>query len=143
MTDILQDISQYNQQISISQVVTFFNRKGLTLTKSMIQNYVRDGLLPPPVNKRYYTPKHMAALALIARLKTVYDLPSIKAALTPLMDNEGIPLELYRQYIQKTQKLSAAWQETIFTKNLPEQLLLMAHTADLKELSLGINIMEV
>lgn len=124
MQDILQDIHQYNHQLTISQVVTFFERKGLKITKSMIQNYVRDGLLPPPINKRRYTHKHLAALALIDSLKTVYEMTHIKSALGPLTDDEGIPLEIYKQCIQKANELP-------IHKNI-DTLVLMAHSVDLK-----------
>ena len=113
MQDILRDISQYTKQFTISQVVTFFDRKGLLITKSMIQNYVRDGLLPPPSNKRYYTHKHLATLALITKLKTVFEMSDIKAAMSPYIDNEGVPLEIFR--------------------NLPETLAIMAQSVGLKD----------
>lgn len=113
MQDILQDIHQYSDNFTISQVVKFFERKGLIVTKSMIQNYVRDGILPPPVNKRHYTHKHLTTLALIIRLKTVFEFVYIKAVLVPLTDSEGIPLEVYRQP--------------------PETLALMIQCVDLKD----------
>jgi len=118
MRDILHDIQQYNSQLTISQVVTFFERKGVTVSKSMIQNHVRDRLLPPPVNKRHYTHKHLAALAVISVLKTVYEMADIKTALMPLIDNEGISLTAYQSIINKT----IAY----------EVILLMVQSADLK-----------
>ena len=132
MQDILHDIRQYSHHLTISQVVTFFDRKGLIITRSMIQNYVRDGLLPPPVNKRHYTHKHLATLALIVKLKTVYEMPHIKALLQPLMDNEGLPLEIYHQCIQGTEGFR-------FQQDLQQgfehmdTLVLMAHSIDLKD----------
>ena len=125
MKDILQDIHQYNHQFTISQVVTFFERKGRKITKSMIQNYVRDGLLPPPINKRRYTHKHLATLALIDALKNVYEMTHIKSVLLPLMEEDGIPLEVYWDCIQKTQTLPL--HENV------DSLALMAHSVDLKE----------
>ena len=138
MRDILQDIHQYNQQLTISQVVTFFERKGVTVTKSMIQNYVRDGLLAPPLSKRHYTPKHLATLAVINELKTVYEMATVKAALMPLMDGEGISLEVYKRIIQKTESLAACWHKNVEPffldiKGKEEILILMAHSVDLKD----------
>lgn len=124
MRNILFDIHQYSQHFTISQVIKFFERKGLTITKSMIQNYVRDGLLPPPVNKRQYTHKHLAVLALACELKTVYEMSDVKRALLPLMDNEGIPLEVYQKYIQKSEE--GPLQGT------QDPLLIMIHSVDLK-----------
>ena len=124
MQNILQDIHQYSQQFTISQVVTFFDRKGITISKSMIQNYVRDGLLPPPIKKRYYSHKHLATLALIDGLKAVYEMAAIKTVLLPLMDEEGLPLEIYREIVQESEELDM--QEGM------KPLLLMVHSADLK-----------
>ena len=126
MQDILKDIEQYNPQLTISKVIALFERKGLTVTKSMIQNYVRDGILPPPVNKRYYTPKHLAVLVLVNKLKTVYELAYIKAVLTPLMDKEGIPLEIYRQCIQKTEIIT-------LPQCAEDTLALMAYSVDIQD----------
>jgi len=105
MKNNLQDITQYSPQLSISQVMTLFDRKGIKITRSMIQNYVRDGLLPPPINKRYYSHKHLAALILIDELKTVYEMSSIKTVMSPLMDEEGLPLEQYQKLVSQTEEL--------------------------------------
>ena len=124
MRDILNDIEQYNPQLTISKVITLFERKGLTVTKSMIQNYVRDGILPPPVGNRYYTHKHLAVLVMIDRLKSIYELSHIKKILLPLTDSEGIPLDVYRQYIKKTEAHPVPQTDDV--------LLLMLHSADIQ-----------
>lgn len=141
MDNILSDIHQYNQTLTISQVVKFFEKKGIHVTKSMIQNYVRDGLLPPPINKRHYTPKHLTTLALIHYLKNIYEITAIKNALAPFMEEEGISPEIYTQVTQRLEKLSAHWTEQIatqfFNKETPKPLsllLLMAHSVDLLDL---------
>ena len=97
MIDPLSDIQQYSEALTISQVLKFCEKKDIGITRGMIQNYIRDGLLPSPVNKRFYTHKYLAALVLIDRLKTVFDIPSIKKALTPFMDEEGLPLDVYKK----------------------------------------------
>ena len=128
MQDILHDIHQYNHHLTISQVVTFFDRKGRKITKSMIQNYVRDGLLPPPVNKRRYTHNHLATLALIDELKSVFEMIHIKSVLLPLMEENGIPLEVYGECVQKTQSLPL--------HDGLDKLALMAHSVDLKNIAI-------
>ena len=132
MRDILHDIGQYSQHLSISNVVTLFERKGVTITKSMIQNYVRDKLLPPPVNKRHYTHRHLAVLALATSLKTAYEMVDIKAALLPLMEEDGIPLESYHQIVEKTNEFSLAPHN----RKLEDPLILMTYSVDLKEKAL-------
>ena len=136
MTDPLNDIHHYSPTLTIAQVIKFCDKKALPLSRPMIQNYIRDGLLPPP-NKRMYTHKHLAALVMINRLKTVYDMPAIKEALTPHMDDEGLPIETYRWLIRKQSEARDLWL-THVAPNIatePEDtqgLLVMAHVADIK-----------
>ena len=139
MTDPLSDIHHYSQTLTIAQVIKFCEKKELPLSRPMIQNYIRDGLLPPPTNKRIYTHKHLAALAMICRLKTVYDIPAIKEALTPHMDDEGLPLETYKWLIHKQKEIFDLWLAQIAPNITAEpegrqNLLLMAHAADIKNI---------
>lgn len=106
MTDPLADIRQYSPTMTISQVIKFCEKKGLGITRAMVQNYIRAGLLPPPVNKRLYTHKHLALLALVDRLKTVFEIPAIAAALAPYTDDEGLPLEIYSEILTITGALT-------------------------------------
>lgn len=125
MKNILQDISQYNYNLTISQVITLLERKGVTITRSMIQNYVRDGVLPAPINKRFYTHKHLAVLALIINLKSVYEICTIKTTLAPFMEKDGISLEVYNDYAQRSCNLKGM-QDT------KDTLLTMIYSVDLK-----------
>jgi len=109
----LTDIRHYAPTLTISQVLKFCEKKELGITRGMIQNYIRDGLLPPPVNKRQYTHNHLAALVLIDRLKTVFDIPTIQAVLVPLMDEYGIPVDDYFKLIDKLEELTQKWEENI------------------------------
>lgn len=56
----------------------------VTLTSSMINNYVKNGIIPKPVNKKYYR-DHIGILMVVAVLKELLPLESIK---------EGIDLQL-------------------------------------------------
>lgn len=142
MYDPLQDIHHYNKTLTISQVVKFCEKKELGITRAMVQNYIRDGLLPPPVNKRYYTHKHLAGMVVIAYLKTIFDMSDIKTALTPLLDEEGLPLETYRLLMDNLMSISEIWRTEISSRLFDASvskdmslLLLMAHAADLRALS--------
>jgi len=110
MNNPLQGIEHINPNLTIANVLTFCERQNIGITRGMIQNYIRDGLLPPPIGKRFYTHKHLAALVLIDRLKTVFDMPTVKAALEPYMDDEGIPLDIYTSMITKLSGVVSAWQ---------------------------------
>jgi len=106
MVDPLDDIRHYSPTMTISQVLKFCEKKDVPVTRAMIQNYIRDGLLPPPINKRLYTHKHLAALVTITRLKSVFDIPAIKTALSPYFDDEGLPIEIYSQLMNDTKIFS-------------------------------------
>ena len=107
MIDPLSDIRQYSTTMTISQVLKFCQKKELGITRGMVQNYIRDGLLPSPVGKRFYTHKHLAALAMIDRLKAVFDIPTIQRVLVPFMDEEGLPLEIYAELMQSSKDILA------------------------------------
>lgn len=136
MTDPLSDIKHYSPTMTISQVMKFCEKKEMGITRAMIQNYIRDGVIPPPVNKRLYTQKHLAALAMIDRLKTVFEIPTIKEALAPYMDAEGLPLEAYEELIKKVDYLTQKWlflnADTLKNEKDGGALLTMACAAELK-----------
>ena len=131
--DPLSDIRHYSPKITISQLIKFFEKKEMKLTRGMVQNYIRDGLLPPPADKRFYTHKHIASLVMICKLKTVFDIPTIQKALVPLMDDEGIPLELYAKLVGDAFNLLETIQ--CMDKPLADGLALMLLAAELKELA--------
>ena len=134
MQNPLADIHQYSNAMTISQAVKFCEKKGLNLTRAMIQNYIRHGLVPPPVSKRFYTHKHLAALVLINYMKTVFDMDTIKENFCPLMDDEGLPLDVYNGIIKKWAELTAQWKKYV-AKRVEDtdvsKLALMVHAAAL------------
>ncbi|MCL2198756.1 MAG: DUF1836 domain-containing protein [Defluviitaleaceae bacterium] len=136
MTDPLSDIRQYSPTMTISQVLKFCEKKEMSITRAMIQNYIRAGVLPPPTDKRFYTHKHLAALAMIDRLKTVFEIPTIKEALAPYMDAEGLPPEVYTELIKKVGYLTQKWlflnADVLKTEEDGGTLLTMACAAELK-----------
>ena len=138
MTDPLQDIRHFSPTMTISQILKFCERKEMAITRGMIQNYIRDGLLPPPANKRLYTHKHLAALVMIYRLKSVFDMPTIRTALKPHMDEEGLPIDAYSALMEKLGGVVTKWQATIASVLATEGdggvLLCMAFAAEIKML---------
>ncbi|MDR1558655.1 MAG: DUF1836 domain-containing protein [Clostridiales bacterium] len=69
--NLLRDVMSYNDSMKISQVIKFFERQGVLFTKSMIQHYVKTGVLPPPEDKRRYTRSHLLMLAILDQLKGI------------------------------------------------------------------------
>lgn len=113
-------IATLSDELTISQVVKFFERQGRNFTKTMIQNYVRVGVLPPPVEKRYYTKNHLVLLTLIDNLKAIYSLDEIKNVLAPIRNNPDIfeddiikATDLYKNYIEMRKAALGRWQESL------------------------------
>lgn len=55
------------------------------LTKTMINNYAKNNLLPPPVKKKY-SKEHMFMLIFIYYFKNILSISDIQSLLTPLSD---------------------------------------------------------
>ena len=67
------------------------------LTKTMINNYAKNDLLPPPVRKKY-SREHMLLLIFIYYFKGILSISDIQTVLKPITDrffagNEGMKLE--------------------------------------------------
>ena len=60
------------------------------LTASMINNYVKLGLVPPPVKKRYGR-EQLATLVMVCLLKRVLPIPSIRTLLERALAEQALP----------------------------------------------------
>lgn len=76
------------------------------LTKMMVNNYTKEQLLMPPVNRRYGK-YHVLLLILIYQLKTILSISDIKRLLTPVLndintpEDDIIPLEyIYTTFLE-------------------------------------------
>ena len=75
----------------MDQVITLMNRQleplyvesDRPLTPSMINNYVKDGVMPRPTHKKY-TREHLTILSLICMLKSEFTLPEVRELVTSL-----------------------------------------------------------
>jgi len=61
------------------------------ITKTMINNYVKQGILNPPINKKYNR-THLARLIVICMLKQVYSINDINALITLALETSGIEI---------------------------------------------------
>ncbi|MCX7923749.1 MAG: DUF1836 domain-containing protein [Clostridia bacterium] len=109
-----------SDELTISQVVKFFERQGRSFTKTMIQNYIRVGVLPPPVDKRYYTKNHLVLLTLIDNLKSIYSLDEIRTVLEPIRNNPDIfeddiikTTDVYKNYLTMRKEALDRWKESL------------------------------
>lgn len=106
-----------NIDLYMDQVTTFMddhldlfkrNDEDKILTKTMINNYSKSGLMPP-TNKKKYSRNHMLLLLMIYYLKPVLSIPDIQALIEPLqkmlMNNKDsdLDLETYYDSLVKTQ----------------------------------------
>ena len=102
----LPDIDLY-----MDQVVTYLSRifqsalpKG-EITKAMVNNYVKFGLVARP-NKKKYDPTHLATLLIICVLKQALNMETIHGMLEVLFD-EG-PQKGYARFCQGMKRLEEA-----------------------------------
>lgn len=89
----LQDMP--NIDLYMDQLTTFMDErlehttrypgKDKILTKTMINNYAKNNLLPPPVKKKY-TRDHLILLIFIYYLKSILSINDIQTMLTPLKE---------------------------------------------------------
>jgi hypothetical protein len=93
----LEDMPEY--RLYISQLEEFFDKKlgkgteeedRKAISRTMIQNYIKDGLLMPPEGK-CYNRGHIVLLTMIYSMKPILSIKDIKRLLTPILtevDNE-------------------------------------------------------
>jgi len=84
-----------NIDLYMDQVTTFMDTHlGATrrydedkvLTKTMINNYAKNNLLPPPVKKKY-SKEHVLVMIFIYYFKNILSIKDIETLLAPLTDN--------------------------------------------------------
>lgn len=107
------------------QLKPFTGRDDKPLTPSMINNYVKDGVLPRPEKKKY-SREHLAMLMMICILKPVLSLPEIHEVIRNLLDGHEVE-ELYPIFAEKQQRtiqevaqrietMSGCDRETVYRK---------------------------
>ena len=84
-----------NIDLYMDQVTTFMDSQLAStkrysedkiLTKTMINNYAKNNLLPPPVKKKY-TKEHVLVLIFIYYFKNILSIKDIEILLKPITDN--------------------------------------------------------
>ena len=117
IVDPLNDLHNYSHEMTISQVIKFFQRKGIDFTKTMIQNYVRVGAIDPP-DGRVYRERHMKALVMVELLKPVYSLDEIKIIFKSLDVND-----VYKRFLDFYSRSCNFWADKKDIENEQEFLL--------------------
>lgn len=120
-----------NIDLYMDQVTTFMDRKlrnttrypeeGKILTKTMINNYAKNDLLPPPVKKKY-SKEHMILLIFIYYYKGILSISDIQTLLRPITEKyfcTGKELDLgavYEEVFGLEQEEIASLKEDIVKK---------------------------
>ena len=68
------------------------NNKNPAITKAMINNYSKRGIVPRPVNKKY-SKEHMILFAMVFYLKGLFPFDEIETLMKPIIDNYNSDLE--------------------------------------------------
>jgi DNA-binding transcriptional MerR regulator len=104
--DELPNFDLYMDQVInlMERYLGFFAEEGLDkiLTPAMVNNYVKSGLIPPPVAKRYGR-KHLAYLIMICILKQVLSIAEIKALITSELPDDEFKV-VYNDFCIKWQQ---------------------------------------
>lgn len=98
--DMLPDIGLYMDQVQtyIDRQLGLYRRddNDRLLTPAMINNYIKDSLIPRAESKKY-TPVHLALLILIGALKQVMSIPNLNQMLTVYREPDEVAA-LYNHY---------------------------------------------
>lgn len=104
--DKLPDIGLYMDQVQtyIERQITAFTKpeKDKLLTPAMINNYIKDDLIPRAESKKYSN-SHVALLIMIATLKQVLSMQDLKALLADRRQPEQVK-EVYDHYLLHQQQ---------------------------------------
>lgn len=139
MQDVLKHLDQLNHikpetipniDLYMDQVTTFMDEhlkktrrypEDKVLTKTMINNYAKNNLLPAPVKKKY-TKEHMILLIFIYYFKNLISFHDIEQLFRPLTEehfssSSGLPFEeIYRAIIAQEEEELEHTKEDIIQK---------------------------
>ena len=96
------------------------------ITKTMINNYVKQGIISPPVNKKYNR-LHIAELFAVCVLKQVYSIPDIKELIKLALEANSAENSYNKFCDYLTESLISTFNGTeysISSNYTPEQYLL-------------------
>ncbi len=77
--NFFENINSYKSQLTISQLIKFFEKYNVIIPKTTIQNFVRNEVLSEVVEKRYYTKLHILQTAIALMYKDIFSLSEISA----------------------------------------------------------------
>lgn len=143
-TEVFQDLQNFDIEdmpgidLYMDQVTTYLNDKlkmaqrheeDKLLTKTMINNYVKSHLMPPPEKKKY-SKDHLIALILIYFFKNVVSINDVNSILNPIMSNQfgnkddslERAFNVYLEHIQSSETLAPIMKSLDDSKKMLEKL---------------------
>lgn len=88
----LPEVDLYMDQVIIYvelHIADFVSKDSKFITKSMVNNYVKQNIIPAPVNKKY-SKTHLAYLIMICMLKQILPLPDVKKVIDKKLKSSSI-----------------------------------------------------
>lgn len=120
----LPDLDLYMDQVisfMCKHLGIFCGDAGKLITPSMINNYVKLGVIPPPIKKKY-TREHLARLMMICMLKQILPISAVASLAGSSMDDSGPAISFDKFSLEQDCALkSCAEALTQDIKSLPEQ----------------------
>ncbi len=92
------------------------------ITKTMINNYVKHGVLKPPVNKKY-NKEHIARLIVICIIKKVYSINDINSLIKLALETSGIEISYNKFCILLEKSIDAIFnkKDFVYDEELTEE----------------------
>lgn len=122
----LPDIALY-----MDQIISFMPRQmirfdeGEVLTSAMVNNYIKDGLVPRAEGKRY-GPIHLGYLTAVCALKKVLSVRDIGVLLSAGQEQDKTPEELYNYFLNALDRALKDTADTLDENAQREDLARMA-----------------
>ncbi len=116
-------------ELYMDQVVTFLDRQMTmyrrnedekVVTRSMINNYTKDRVIPRAEAKKY-SKEHIALITVVCSLKKVLSIPDLSNLLKDFNVNQGNEVEKYYELFCDYQKQSIERTSRIISESLKEQ----------------------
>lgn len=143
-TEVFHDVQNFNIDdmpgidLYMDQVTTYLNDKlkiaqrhddDKLLTKTMINNYVKSHLMPPP-DKKKYSKNHLIALIMIFFFKNVVSINDVNSILNPVMSNQFSDkddslekaFKVYLEHIQSSETIAPIVKSYEDSKKMLEKL---------------------
>lgn len=105
-TSKIPNINLYMDQVLtfMNENLSFYNKnpKDKSYTKSMVNNYVKNEIIPKPENKKYF-PHHIISLIYVFYLKQILSLEDIKSICQPYTDkffNIESMIKMYDKFLE-------------------------------------------